>query len=137
MSFDVSIQNKGFRMDKTKENLEYIYSYYEDMYGPGAKDEAVEMSKFLSGNISYHGRSWTWRYFLSLRNETMKPSRWAIKAIAIHAKKLKKLTKKPRRKPLDTEIAKRTLVIYATLDELHEIQKRYAPRDRAIRLLGE
>ena len=40
----------------------------------------------------------------------------------------------PRRKPADDEIAKRTLVIHATLPELHAIQKRLKPRERTERL---
>ena len=41
----------------------------------------------------------------------------------------------PKPKPLDSEIAKRTLVISATLPELHGIQKRYNTRERTKNLL--
>ena len=125
-------------VEETLKRLEFIYSYYESLFA-NPEEYTKEISDAVAAGVSEYSkrRDWTWRYFVSLKNRTLKPSKKAIRAIEKKYKKIKKLTKKPRRKPLDTEIAKRTLVICATLDELHEIQDRYTPLDRANRLLEE
>ena len=44
------------------------------------------------------------------------------------------MNKPPKPPPRPDEIAKRSLVLHATLDELHMIQSRYNPRERTERL---
>ena len=112
---------------KTLENLEKLYDKYNN-------ESATKTSKDVAEAVSAcdKGRSWKWRYMLSLKNGMVLRPR-VSKAINKAAAKIKP----PKPKPLPNQISKRTLVIYATLDELHEIQDRYTPLDRANRLLEE
>ena len=80
------------------------------------------------------GATWTYGYVANLHRGVQIET--ASDKIILAIKVLhKRLCKAPKPKPLDTEIAKRTLVLHATVPELHEIQKKYEPRERAVRLL--
>jgi len=72
---------KGYVM---MNKLDIIYSYYSGLFGASAKNEAVEISKYVADGVSSYGRTWTWRYLLSVKNETMEPSRFIITAIDRH-----------------------------------------------------
>jgi len=113
--------------ETTLKKLNEIYSHYERIYGKNSVQINRKIAKEVSNQDT--GRDWTWRYFLSLRNGTMKPRKRVSKAIAKYY-----LLVEPKPPPRPDQIAKRTLVIHATLDELHRIQSRYEPRKRTEKL---
>lgn len=76
--------------------LEYIFAYYNTMFNYGDAD-LVRLYKTVAVNISASSlRSWSWRYVMSVRNETMKPGQPLIDAIKIHYNRIKSKPWKPR-----------------------------------------
>ena len=118
--------------DTTQDALEDIYQSVSKKRNMFTKASVYrEIAKQLN---AIAGGGWKYPYISNLHRGVQVESMSDMIQDAI-AKLHKKLTKKPRRKPLPNQIAKRTLVIYATLDELHGIQN-IKPRDRALGLLA-
>ena len=119
--------------DTTQDALEDIYQSVSKKRNMFTKASVYrEIAKQLN---AIAGGGWKYPYISNLHRGVQVESMSDMIQDAI-AKLHKKLTKPPRRKPLPNQIAKRTLVIYATLDELHEIQDRLYPRFRALALLN-
>ena len=106
-------------MNKTvlsiSDRLNAIFEYYGASCG---KLEIKKINKMVAAGVSSYDRSWTWRYMVSIKNGTMKPSRVVANAIDRH---YREITRKPKKKKPRPDNRLRPMQIKCTREQYDQI----------------
>ena len=106
-------------MNKTilsiSDRLNAIFEYYSAICG---KLETTKINRMVAAGVSSYGRSWTWRYMVSIKNGTMKPSRFVANAIDRH---YREITRKPKKKKPRPDYRLRPVQIKCTREQCDQI----------------
>lgn len=69
----------------TASMLSDIFSRHEDMFAVDGRYETMIVNRIVAASISQHShRDWSWRYIISVKNGTLKPSAFLCDAIEQH-----------------------------------------------------